>query len=150
MRIKVGISVESFLRRDESHFPFQIQINGGKRLFRFVESVANRTDNPLHYHFEKVEIALFFAYHHLPVPLVHVNGVLIVALVVAADCVHIRVNAFSASETVTLQCDTLPFCKRMYDLRLDAALLLDVEAHRAFNAVEVVVYARIALDEKRG
>ena len=74
---------------------------------------------------------------------------LIVALIVATDSVHIRVYPLSASETVSFERDTLPFCKGVHDFRFEIALFFYIESHRAFNAVEVVVHARIALHEKR-
>ena len=72
----------------------------------------------------------------------------VVALVVAAYGVHVRVKPFAALETVAFQRHALPFCERMDDLRRPAALLQHVETDRALHTVEVVVDARARRDEK--
>ena len=100
VRVKVGIAVEQFLRGNEGDFAFQFQVYDGEIFLGFFQRIDYRAHYARHRHFEKFGRALFLGNDHLPVPLVDVNGMHVVALVVAAYGVHIRVKPFAPAETV--------------------------------------------------
>ena len=63
----------------------------------------------------------------------------VVCIVIAADSVHIGVDAFACIVAVAVESHTLPLCKRLNDLGFRGNFL-NVEIDLALNAVEVIVY----------
>ena len=53
--------------------------------------------------------SFFFVDHHLPVPLVNIDGVQIVHQLIAADRIHIGIQAFMKIEAVFFQRISFPF-----------------------------------------
>ena len=149
MRVQVRKLVKQFLRGDELDFSAKCEVDCGKRLFCLLESVDYCADYALHHHFEKFGRALFLGYHHFPVPLVDVNGVRVVALVVAANGVHVGVKTFTVAESVFFERRSLPFRKRMHDFGLAAALFQNIETDGSLYSVQIVVDSAFAPHEKR-
>ena len=71
----------------------------------------------------------------------------IVEHLVAADGVHIGVKPGAGREAVARERETLPFRQRVDDLHVGAEVE-DIELHRPFDAVEVVVEAGLGLYEE--
>ena len=93
-------------------------------------------------------VPVFLTDNLLPVPLVHIDGVEVVHVLVAADSVHVAVEALAHAETVVFQGLALPLGQRLDDLHLDAAVL-GVEGDLPLDAVQIVVQAGRSLDEER-
>ena len=93
-------------------------------------------------------VPVFLTDDLLPVPLVHIDGVEVVHVLVAADGVHVAVEALAHAEAVVLQGLALPLGQRLNDLHLDAAVL-GVEGDLPLDAVQIVVQAGRSLDEER-
>ena len=85
----------------------------------------------------------------LPVPLVHVDGVDIVCVFVAADGHHVGVKPLSNAETVFAEGVALPFRKGVNDL-CHLPGFLYVKRYRALHSVEVVVKSRLGADKEGG
>ena len=51
---------------------------------------------------EHLKASVFLPKYALPVPLVHIEGVEIIRRLVAADCVHIGVEAFARLKVIAL------------------------------------------------
>ena len=64
-----------------------------------------------HHALEVSLVAVFQTDHLFPVPLVHIDGVQVVQIFVAADSVHIAVQALAHTEIVVLQGLALPLCQ---------------------------------------
>lgn len=84
----------------------------------------------------------------LPIPLIDVDGVQIIQLLVAADGVHVGVNALAGVDVVAIERHALPLGQRMDDLRVGVRAG-NIETDRALHAVEIIVQAGGRLDEKR-
>ena len=93
-------------------------------------------------------VPVFLTDDLLPVPLVHIDGVEVVHVLVAADGVHVAVEALAHAEAIVLQGLALPLGQRLNDLHLDAAVL-GVEGDLPLDAVQIVVQAGRSLDEER-
>ena len=72
----------------------------------------------------------------------------IVQLLITADCIHIRIETFTLMEAVNAKCHALPFCEGM-NYHGIFSRILDVKAHRALNAVQVIVESCLRIYEKR-
>ena len=59
----------------------------------------------------------------------------IIRLFVAADGIHIRIEAFSLLETVFLKRIAFPLCKGMDNFGFRIILFLDAKGYRAFYAI---------------
>ena len=70
-----------------------------------------------------------------PVPLIYENRMNVVRTFIAADGIHIRVDAFSDLKSVFFQGVTFPFCERMDNFGIFIVLLLNTESNRAFITV---------------
>ena len=97
---------------------------------------------------ERLHIAVFPADDLFPIPLIHVDGVDIVGLFVAADRDHIRVESFTHGKTVFIQGIAFPFGEGVDDFR-HLAGFLDIEGNRPLHAVQVVVEPGFGADEQR-
>ena len=73
----------------------------------------------------------------------------VVGIVIAADGVHIGVDALAGVVAVTVECHALPLGKGLHDLGFLVADLLDGEFHLALHAVQIVVDAAALLHDKR-
>ena len=62
-----------------------------------------------------------------PVPLVDIDGVQVVEILIAADRVHIGVDAMSRLDAVLTERHSLPFCKRLYDFHFQFVNILQSE-----------------------
>ena len=71
----------------------------------------------------------------LPVPLVDKYGMDIISVLVPANCVHIRIKAFTVDKTIFLQCISFPFSKRMNDLSFLVILFFDAECDGTLHSV---------------
>ena len=85
----------------------------------------------------------------LPVPLVHIARVQVVELLVAADGVHVGVDALAGAIAVLAQRHALPLGKRLDHLDVLLGRPRHVEAHGTLHAVEVVVEAGALEHEER-
>ena len=59
--------------------------------------------------------ALFFCNNFFPVPLVHKKRMQVIGILISPDCVHICIQSFTGTKTITAQRIALPFCQRVYD-----------------------------------
>ncbi len=59
----------------------------------------------------------------------------IIGFLIAADCVHVRVNAFAECKAVFFQRIAFPFCKRLHNLRNASVLFLNIKGNGALNTV---------------
>ena len=64
-----------------------------------------------HHALEVSLVAVFQTDYLFPVPLVHIDGVQVIQIFVAADRVHIAVQALAHTEIVVLQGLALPLCQ---------------------------------------
>jgi len=110
--------------------------------------VADAGDDARHSLMQREEGARFRCDDLLPIPLIDVDGVQVIQLLVAADGVHVGVNALAGMDVVAVERHALPLGQRMNDLRV-CVRARNIESDRAFHAVEVVVQAGIRLDEQR-
>ena len=83
-----------------------------------------------------------------PVPLIHIDGVEVVHLLVAADGVHVGEQALAGLEVIALQRQALPLGQGVHHLT-GGAHIGDIKGNRALHAVEVVVQTGILLHEQR-
>ena len=97
--------------------------------------VLDDLENLSHDLVENHRSPVFAADDHLPVPLVHVGGVEIVEILVAADRVHVGVEAFARLKAVFSEREALPFRERLDNLEGGARKRLHVELNRALDAV---------------
>ena len=95
---------------------------------------ADRVHNGLDDELEIVEVAVLARDDLFPVPLIDIDRMDVVKLFVAADGVHIGIQAVSDRKVVFFECQTLPFGKRMHHLRV-CSDGRHIKAHRAFVAV---------------
>ena len=72
----------------------------------------------------------------------------IVKRFIAPYGVHVGIQAAPFMKIIPFKRVTLPFCKRMHDLRIFACSR-GIKTHRALYAVEVVVKAHIGINEQR-
>ena len=82
-----------------------------------------------------------------PVPLIHVNGVDVVQLLVAADGVHVGIESMAYGEAVPLEGQALPLRQGVDHLGLlaDGG---DVKGNGALIAVQIIVQTRGIRDEQ--
>ena len=90
----------------------------------------------------------------LPVPLVHVDAVVVVEEVVLADGPHVGAQALAEAHAELVQGDALPLGRRLHDLRVEGMAVVvvrDVEPDGRPRAVAVehVVDARRDVDDER-
>ena len=85
--------------------------------------------------FEGVEGSVLTIDDFFPVPLVYKDRVDVVRVLIAPDCIHVRVNAFADCKTILFQGISLPFGKRLDNLRDAPVLFPDIKTDRALHAV---------------
>ncbi len=124
---------------------FYVIITNRHIFFRFTEHFVYGA----HRFFQKIYRAFFFGNDFFPIPLVNIDGMDVVGLFVAADCAHIRIEAFSIGKSVFLQGEPFPFGQRMHDFRGGIILLFDAEYDRAFHAVQIIVQTGSRVNEQR-
>ena len=90
--------------------------------------------------------AVLFGDDLFPVPLVHVDGVDVVGVLVAADRHHVGVQAFTYAESVFSQRVALPFGQGMDDF-CHLAGFFDVKRDRALHAIEIVIESGFGADK---
>ena len=150
LRGQVRVQVFQFLGGDKGHVRgVQGQVlQLGEHGVEVHLGGADRRHDGAHDIFQIGFVAVLFADDLFPVPLVHVDGVEVVQLLIAADGVHVAVQTFAHPEAVVLQGFALPLGQRLHHLRFGAAVL-DVEGDLPLDAVQVVVQAGGGLQEQR-
>ena len=97
---------------------------------------------------QQMLIARFLGNDLFPVPLVHVDRMQIVKLFIPTNGIHVCIDALARMDVIAIQRHALPFGQGMYNLTLGFRCR-NVEAHGAFNSVQVVVEAGAGIDEQR-
>ena len=116
---ELGIHILKLLRGDEGDAALKLsrlcklRVDGLHGVLR----VADRGDDIHNGGLEIVKISVFRQDDLFPVPLINIDGVEIIQhVLVAADGVHVGVQSLSGVEAVSLERETLPLCKGVYDL----------------------------------
>ena len=73
----------------------------------------------------------------------------IVQLLIAADRVHIGVDAMTRLDAVLTERHSLPFCQRLYDFHFQLVDILQSERHAAFHAIQIIIEAGFRVHEQR-
>ena len=145
-----GVFVLELLARNEGDLFRQVAFEAGELVGKGLLRLAERLHDLAHGILQRFGAPLFAGDDLLPVPLVDVDRVEIVEHLVTADGVHIGVKPGAGREAVARERETLPFRQRVDDLHVGAEVE-DIELHRPFDAVEVVVEAGLGLyEEGRG
>ena len=144
----VGVHIEQLLSGYKEHVAAQLcrnKVIAGLEYIQRVAYAANYGSNSV---LEGSKVAGIRGYDLLPVPLIHVYGVQVVQLFIAAYGVHIGIEAVAWVEVVAVKRHAFPLCERLHYLRILAGKW-DIEAYRALIAVQVVVEACLRLYEQR-
>ena len=123
-------------------------MQGGESDIQRAARLADGGDDIAHGALEISDVAVVRGDDLFPVPLVHIDGVEVVDLFVAADGVHVGEQALADLEVVALERKTLPLGQRMNDLGIGADVG-NVKGDGPLDAVEVVVQTRIFIHEQR-
>ena len=123
-------------------------MQGGESDIQRAARLADGGDDIAHGALEISDVAVLGGDDLFPVPLVHIDGVEVVDLFVAADGVHVGEQALADLEVVALERKTLPFGQRMNDLGIGADVG-NVKGDGTLDAVEVVVQTGIFIHEQR-
>ena len=140
-------AILQFLGGDEVHVTLQHGVQAGEGDLQGVVGFHHGTDDGTDGLLQIRHVAVTAFDDLFPVPLIHVHGVEVVHLLVAADGVHIGEQTLTGLEVVTLQCQTLPLCQGVHHLTLRAHVG-NVEGHGTLHAVEVIVQTRILIHEQ--
>ena len=145
---QIGIHVLQFLRGDEEHLTIQLAAQAGEGNVQciggFTDSAHDGTDGGL----QIVHIAVLAGDDLLPVPLIHVDGVNVVHFLIAADSVHIGIEALTLVETVTLQRKALPLSQRVHNLAIHTHIG-NVKLNCALHTVQVIIQTGIIRNKQR-
>ena len=148
---KAWIQILQLLRSDKSHLMrqqrvlLQLREHGAHGHFRG----AHAADNAAHNALQIFDLAVLGADHLFPVPLVHINAVQVVQLFIAANGVHIGIQAVAGIKPIVTQGLALPLGKALHHLALFAAVQ-HIKLHRAFYTVQIVVQAGAHFHKQRG
>ena len=148
---ELRVHVLELLGGDEAHALFKLRQHGKLRVngLHGALGVADGGDNVHDGGLEVIQVPVLRQDDLLPVPLVDVDRVEVVQLVlVAADGVHVGIQALARPEVVALERHALPLGKALHDLGSRVGVQ-DIEGDRALIAVEVVVQAGIFVHEQR-
>lgn len=149
LAVQLGIKIFKLLAGNKGDLVRYLRQNGklGEYAAEELLSVSQRGNDGAHGLLEILGSALLGGDYLLPIPLVYIGGVEAVQILIAADCVHVRIKTLTDLELIALESKTLPLCKGVNDLRgiLDAVY---VESDGALDAVEVVVETRRSGYEK--
>ena len=148
LRIERRIEVLELLGRHERYVSFEAGLKLWIVPFQLVERSADGGDDAIHHVVQVCLVALVRFDDLLPVPLVHIDGVEVVQLLVAANGVHVAHDALAHVEVVALERIALPFRQRLHDLgiRRDGG---NVESDGSLHAVQVVVESRGGVNDQR-
>ena len=144
---EVGPAILQLLRGDEVHLPLQHGVQAGESDLQGVVGLHHRAHDGADGLAQVLLIAVLPLDDLFPVPLIHIDGVEIVHLLVAADGVHIGEQALAGLEVVALQRQTLPLGQRVYHLA-GGTHVGNVERNGALHAVEVIVQTGTLLHEQ--
>ena len=151
LRRELRVHILQLLGGDEGHAPLQ----QGQRIQLRVYSlhrtlrVANGGDDIHDCELKIVKIPVFGQDDLLPVPLIDIDGVEIVQLIlIAADGVHVGIEALARPEAVAFEREALPLGKGLHDLSLCVGMQ-DVKGYRTLVAVQIVIQARILGHKQR-
>ena len=140
-------AILQLLGGDEIHLPIQHGVQAGEGDLQSVVCLHHGAHDGADGLLQEVHRAVTALDDLFPVPLIHIDGVEVVHLLVAADGVHIGEQTLAGLEVVALQRQTLPLGQGMHHLAL-CAHIRDIEGHRALHAIEVIVQTRILLHEQ--
>ncbi len=112
--------------------------------------VLDDFEDLLHDSFKRCFRAFLFRDDFLPVPLVHVAGMQVIENLIAADRVHVGIEAFMNFKAVFLQGISFPLCKRLHDFNPFSGHFLKIEGNRPFNAIEIIIQTALLRDKERG
>ena len=143
----VGPAILQLLGGDEVDLPVQLGVQAGERHLQRIVGLHHCADDGADGLLQIGHVAVAALDDLLPVPLIHVDGVEVVHLLVAADGVHVGEQALAGLEVVALQRQTLPLGQGVYHLPV-CAHIGNIKGNRALHAVQVVVQAGIFLYEQ--
>ena len=146
---QVGVEILQLLRGDKEDLAAKLGTQGGEGDVQRVARLADGADDVAHGALEIVNVAVLGGDDLLPVPLVHVDGVEVIDLFVAADGVHIGKQTLADVELIALERETLPLGQRLHHLRIRTNVG-NVKSDRTLHAVQVVVQTGVFLHEQRG
>ena len=104
----VGPAILQLLGGDEVHLTIQYGVQAGKRDLQGVVGLHHGAHNGADGLAQELLVAVLPLDDLLPVPLIHIDGVEVVYLLVAADGVHVGEQALTGLEIVALQRQPLP------------------------------------------
>ena len=145
-----GVAVCQLLSGDEGHLLADVGGEQGIFLLQQLVGVGNRFDDATHRLLQVLRGALFGGDHRLPVPLIHEDGVGVVHIVVAADGVHIGVDALTGAVAVATQRHALPFGERLHHLGVSLVQFFDRKGHLTLHTRQVVVDTAGGRHQHRG
>ena len=148
LRRQMRIAVLQFLGSDERDLFLDERLQILKHLAQLLFRLLQRLHDLLHGLLQMIQRAVFRTDDLFPVPLVDIDRMQVVDDLIAADGVHIRIDAFVHFKAIALQRHALPFGQRMNDLHI-AFDIPDIESDRTLHAVEVIVEPAVLADEQR-
>ena len=134
---------------NESYFGREIGFYLRKTLGNKVFCPQKRGINTTHYHFQKIDIALFGCHHTLPIPLIDIQGVYISQFFIGANRIHIGVNTIAIFYSVIAQRESFPFSQRMNYFGTHIAHVHDRKINCTFGTIQVIVYSCTTKYKKR-
>ena len=147
---QLGVALQQFLRVDEGDLLGQerpdVRVTLVDELLGALEDRVELADDLL----EELHVPVRAGDDALPVPLVDVDRVGVVQPLVRADGVHVRVEPIARLEAELAELMRFHLASDCTISARAPGMSLHGEGHRLFDAVQVVVDARAALDEQRG
>ena len=111
--------------------------------------VPNDREDGFYCVFEGFEMTILLEDNALPIPLIDIERVQVVEFLVRADRIHVRVESFARLDSEIGQGLSLPFGQRLDHFDPGLPEGRGAEAHRAFDAVEIIVQAGAGFDDQR-
>ena len=146
---KAGVLVKQLLAGDKGQVRRQARVQGGEAAVQHGLRLQHGGVDARGGALEVGLVALCAGDDLFPVPLIDVDGVEVVGLLIAADGVHVRVEAAAGRVAVLAEGEALPLGQRLHHLDLHAGIVVAVEGHLALHAAEVVVEAGVPAHEQR-
>ena len=144
---QIGVEIFQLLRGDEGHLVAQLGAQLGVGVLQLLVDGADGVNDGAHGLLEILQRAVWAVDDLLPVPLVHVDGMNVVQILVAADGVHVGDKSLVHFEIVALEGETFPLGERMDHLRVgvDGG---NVEGNGTLGAAQIVIQTGRAEDEE--
>ena len=102
LRAELRVALQKLFGSDEGDFPREAVAGIRVLIPDLMLHVLDDGVDALHGVLEYLKASVFLPEHTFPVPLVHIEGVEVIRRLVAADCVHIGVEAFARLKAIAL------------------------------------------------